>query len=164
MSGGIPVISLFNRSDIEKVLEYPSKYPFRPPTEIINFYRETRKDRYASCGLVNAQGHEWAKLRSKLTPKTLESKKVLGVFCPDLNEICDDFVNVIKQKRGSDDDILRNFEPPLRVMTLEAACTLILGRRNLTQQTTDKNIYELGEASKHLFEIFRDIYYGEFNF
>lgn len=31
---------------------------------------------------VNAQGQEWAKLRSKLTPKTLESKRVLSVFCP----------------------------------------------------------------------------------
>jgi hypothetical protein len=76
VNGNIPVISLFNRKDIEKVLEYPSKYPFRPPTEIISYYRKTRKDRYASCGLVNAQGLEWAKLRSKLTPKTLESKKV----------------------------------------------------------------------------------------
>lgn len=66
MSGSdVPVISLFNRSDIEKILEYPSKYPFRPPTEIISHYRKTRKDRYASCGLVNAQGQEWAKLRLK---------------------------------------------------------------------------------------------------
>lgn len=101
-----------------------------------------------------------SKLRSKLTPKTLESKKVLGIFCPDLNEICDDFVNVIKQKRNSADNILNSFEQLVRMMTLEAACTLILGRRNLLQETTDKNLFELGEATKHLFEIFRDIYYG----
>lgn len=164
MNGAVPVISLFNRKDIAKVLEYPSKYPFRPPTEIITYYRKTRKDRYASCGLVNAQGQEWAKLRSKLTPKTLESKKVLSVFCPDLNEICDDFVNVIRQKRNSTDNIMNDFEPAMKMMNLEAACTLILGRRNLLQQTTDKKLLELSEATKHIFEIFRDIYYGKFNF
>lgn len=84
----------------------------------------------------------------------------MKVFCPDLNEICDDFVNVIKQKRNSVDNILTDFEPLVKVMTLEAACTLILGRRNLLQETTDRNLHELGEATKHLFEIFRDAYYG----
>lgn len=50
---GIPVVSLFEREDIEKVLKYPSKYPFRPPTEIAIKYRLTRPDRYASTGMTN---------------------------------------------------------------------------------------------------------------
>lgn len=50
---GIPVVSLFEREDIEKVLKYPSKYPFRPPTEIAVKYRLTRPDRYASTGMTN---------------------------------------------------------------------------------------------------------------
>lgn len=53
-SNGIPILNLFNRSDIEKVLHYPSKYPFRPPTEIVACYRKSRPDRYASIGLINA--------------------------------------------------------------------------------------------------------------
>lgn len=99
-----------------------------------------------------------------MTPKTLESKKVLSVFCPDLNEICDDFVNVIREKRNSSDNILNDFEPVMKMMNLEAACTLILGRRNLLQKTTDRNLQELSEATKHLFKIFRDIYYGKLDF
>lgn len=52
-SNGIPVVNLYNRQDIEKVLRYPSKYPFRPPTEIVAFYRKMRPDRYASTGITN---------------------------------------------------------------------------------------------------------------
>lgn len=51
---GFPIVSLFDREDIEKVLRFPSKYPFRPPTEIIGFYRKSRPDRYASVGMPNA--------------------------------------------------------------------------------------------------------------
>jgi ecdysone 20-monooxygenase len=161
VSNNVPVISIFNRHDIQKVLECPSKYPFRPPTEIVSYYRRSRPDRYASLGLVNEQGAQWAHLRSKLTPKTLVSRRVLGLFCPDLNEICDDFVNEIKQKRNCDDNILRDFDPIAKLMTLEAACCLILGRRNSLQEINDKNLHELGEASKKAFENMAESYFGE---
>lgn len=52
-SSGIPIVHLFNKSDLEKVLKYPSKYPFRPPTEIVVTYRRSKPDRYASVGIVN---------------------------------------------------------------------------------------------------------------
>lgn len=52
-TNGIPIVNLYNRQDIEKVLRFPSKYPFRPPTEIVAFYRKMRPDRYASTGITN---------------------------------------------------------------------------------------------------------------
>lgn len=52
----IPVISLFERRDIEKVLKSSSRFPIRPPTEAIAYYRKSRPDRYISTGLVNEQG------------------------------------------------------------------------------------------------------------
>lgn len=52
-SNGVPIVNLYNRQDIEKVLRFPSKYPFRPPTEIVAFYRRMRPDRYASTGITN---------------------------------------------------------------------------------------------------------------
>lgn len=50
---GVPIVLLFERADIEKVLRYPSRYPFRPPTEIVSIYRNSRPDRYASVGITN---------------------------------------------------------------------------------------------------------------
>lgn len=52
----IPVISIIDRNDIEKVLKSSGKYPIRPPTEAIAYYRKNRPERYASTGLVNEQG------------------------------------------------------------------------------------------------------------
>lgn len=52
----IPVINLFEKRDIEKVLRSGGKYPLRPPAEAMAQYRRTRPDRYASIGLVNEQG------------------------------------------------------------------------------------------------------------
>lgn len=52
-SNGIPVVNLYERQDIEKVLRYPSKYPFRPPTEIVAVYRKSNPDRYATTGITN---------------------------------------------------------------------------------------------------------------
>lgn len=53
----VPVIGVFERRDIEKVFKSSSgRYPIRPPTEAIAYYRKSRPDRYVSTGLVNEQG------------------------------------------------------------------------------------------------------------
>lgn len=52
-ASGVPIVHLFTKKDIEKVLKYPSKYPYRPPTEIVSWYRKSRPDRYASLGITN---------------------------------------------------------------------------------------------------------------
>ena len=165
MMGNVPVISLFKRQDIEKVLKYPSKYPFRPPTEIVSFYRMTRPDRYSSVGMINAQGAEWAHLRMNLTPKTLESRKVLAKFCPELNEICDDFISQVKERRN-DENIAENVDDLLKSMSFESACCLILGKRMgfLSENCDTKNDFkELASVLKNMFKSFRDAYYGNEN-
>lgn len=52
----VPVISIFDKQDIEKVLKSSGKYPIRPPSEAVSYYRKSRPERYASIGLVNEQG------------------------------------------------------------------------------------------------------------
>lgn len=51
--GGALVVSIAERSGLEAVLRTPAKRPYRPPTEIVQVYRRSRPDRYASTGLVN---------------------------------------------------------------------------------------------------------------
>lgn len=48
-----PVIYLYDKHDIEKVLRQQSKYPYRPPTEVTAHYRASRPDRFPSLGLIN---------------------------------------------------------------------------------------------------------------
>lgn len=53
VGNGNPFVHLFAKDDIEKVLRFSSKYPFRPPTSIVAAYRQLRPDRYSSLGVVN---------------------------------------------------------------------------------------------------------------
>lgn len=55
----VPVISVFDRGDIEKVLRSTGKCPIRPPTEAVAQFRREHPERYASTGLVNEQGEFW---------------------------------------------------------------------------------------------------------
>lgn len=51
--GGAIVVSVAERSALEAILRSPARRPYRPPTEIVQLYRQSRPDRYASTGLVN---------------------------------------------------------------------------------------------------------------
>lgn len=51
--GGAMVVSIAERAALDAVLRTPAKRPYRPPTEIIQVYRRSRPDRYASDGIVN---------------------------------------------------------------------------------------------------------------
>jgi ecdysone 20-monooxygenase len=167
MAGSVPVVSLFNKTDIDKVLKYPSKYPFRPPTDIAVVYRQSRPDRYSSTGLVNEQGPEWAHLRSKLTPKTFENRKVIAEFCPDLNEIIDDFITLLKARRN-EDNIVESVEDNLKLLSFEGACCMVLGKRVgfLTDSgdNTPRDLQDIMKSAKNIFECTRDSYYGKFGF
>lgn len=87
---------------------------------------------------------------------------MLSSFCPELNEICDEFVNMIKQRRNAD-DVVEKFDDLMKMMSLEASSSLILGRRMGYLQEcgeNNENFMELGNAAKNIFAIFRDAFYG----
>lgn len=156
---GIPIVHLFARQDIDRVFRYPSKYPFRPPVEIVSHYRQKRPDRYASVGIVNEQGEQWHNLRSKLTPH-ITSPRTVRAILPTLNAICDDFVEMLKLKR-SNDCVVENFQDYANLMGLEAVCTLMLGRRMGFMSTNpSEKARILAAAVKEVFAMQRDSYYG----
>lgn len=51
--GGALLVSIADRTALEAVLKTPARRPYRPPTEIVQVYRRSRPDRYASTGIVN---------------------------------------------------------------------------------------------------------------
>lgn len=162
MPSNVPIVHLYKREDLEKVLKYPSKYPFRPPTEIIVMYRQSRPDRYASVGIVNEQGPMWQRLRSSLT-SSITSPRILQNFLPALNAVCDDFVELLRTRRDPQTNVVPNFEELANLMGLEAVCTLMLGRRMgfLVPNTKQpEKISQLAAAVKQLFISQRDSYYG----
>lgn len=155
----VPVVSLKKRQDIELVLRQSSKYPLRPPTEVISYYRKSRPDRYSSIGLVNEQGEAWHKLRSALTPE-LTSAKTIAQFVPELNTIIDDFIILLKETKDQD-GVVHNLEEFTNRMGLESTCALILGRRmGFLDNNVDTTAFELAKAVQEHFRASRDTFYG----
>jgi ecdysone 20-monooxygenase len=109
--------------------------------------------------LKNRQGAEWHFLRSSLMSNIM-SRQVLNKFIPALNQICDDFIDLLKveSRRGT----INNFGDLLNLMALEGVCCLILGRRMgyLSNNGGSSRFAELVTAVKNIFVIERDSYYG----
>jgi hypothetical protein len=49
----VRMVSVADKRDIEKVLRYPSRFPFRPPSEIVRRYRLQRPEKYSSGGMAH---------------------------------------------------------------------------------------------------------------
>ncbi|XP_033298901.1 ecdysone 20-monooxygenase isoform X3 [Bombus bifarius] len=153
------VISVFSRQDIETILRRNSKYPLRPPQEVISYYRRTRRDRYTNLGLVNEQGQTWHDLRLALTSELTGANTVLGFF-PALNIAADSFIELIRRRRTGYEVI--GFEELAYKMGLESTCTLILGRHLgfLKPDSSSELAARLAEAVRIHFTASRDAFYG----
>ncbi|KAL0113004.1 hypothetical protein PUN28_012322 [Cardiocondyla obscurior] len=154
------VVSVFSRRDIEAVLKRGSRYPLRPPQEVISHYRRSRRDRYTNLGLVNEQGATWQKLRAALTPELTGAGTVFGFF-PALNIVTDGFINLIRERRASRFTV-KGFEELAYKMGLESTCTLILGRHLgfLKPDSSSTLTKRLAEAVRIHFTASRDAFYG----
>ncbi|CAL7949455.1 unnamed protein product [Xylocopa violacea] len=154
-----PVISVFSRPDIEAILRRSSRYPLRPPQEIISHYRRARRDRYTNLGLVNEQGQKWLDLRTALTSELTGANTVLGFF-PALNIVADSFIDLIRQRRTGYE--VAGFEELAYKMGLESTCTLILGRHLgfLKPDSSSELAIRLSEAVRIHFRALRDAFYG----
>lgn len=106
------------------------------------------------------QGETWHNLRSKLT-QNITSPRVLQAFLPALNRICDDFIDLLRQKRNPATNAVENFQNIVNLFGLEAVCTLMLGKRmGFLSETPPKNVAKLATAVKTLFITQRDSSYG----
>lgn len=76
------------------------------------------------CTIVNykltfyRQGEVWAKLRKNLTPE-LTSPKTIRRFLPDVNQLSDDFNNLLSRVRDSN-KVIKGFESYCNRMGLES--------------------------------------------
>lgn len=156
----VPVISVFEKKDIEKVLKSTSKFPIRPPTEAIAWYRRSKPERYASTGLVNEQGEKWHFLRTNLTTD-LTSPRTISSFLPQVQDIAEDWCCLLKELRNSNGEI-SNLEQVVEQVGLETSCALVLGRRMgfLLQKDISETARKLAEAVHQHFISTRDTYFG----
>lgn len=99
-------------------------------------------------------------MRTKLTAQ-ITSPRVLQAFLPTLNTICDEFIELLREKRDPETNIVSNFQDVVNLLGLEAVCTLMLGRRmGFLAVNPPENVQRLAAAVKMLFITQRDTAYG----
>ncbi|XP_037962662.1 ecdysone 20-monooxygenase [Plutella xylostella] len=157
--GGAAIVSIAERAALEAILRTPARRPYRPPTEIVQVYRKSRPDRYASTGLVNEQGDRWHHLRRNLTSELTSPHTIQG-FLPQLNSICDDFADLLASSRGYGGEVT-GFEQLTNRVGLESVCGLMLGcRLGFLGRSMSGRALTLASAVKTHFRAQRDSYYG----
>jgi len=123
-----PLVHLFDRRDIERVLRYPSAYPLRPPNEADVFYRRYRKEYYPNDGVVSLNGPDWHKLRMQLTPP-LTRRETPQHYALHMNHIADDFVALVASTRDAETNVLSGFKDLVYRAGLETVSNVALEKR-----------------------------------
>ncbi|KZC06410.1 Ecdysone 20-monooxygenase [Dufourea novaeangliae] len=145
-----PVISVFSRRDIEAVLRRSSKYPLRPPQEVISHYRRSRRDRYTNLGLVNDRVQRFHDRGTSRANSTSAWGKRTNV------------ARSSKIRRRRTGYKVTGFEELAYKMGLESTCTLILGRHLgfLKPDSNGSVTMKLADAVRVHFMASRDAFYG----
>lgn len=108
---------------------------------------------------VRRQGETWHTLRTNLTPG-LSSAKMMNNFLPRLEEVADEFVELIRRTRD-EHGVIRNFKKVINLFGMESLAGLMLDKRlGLLEVNPQVEIMELANAVQQTFIVFRDVFYG----
>lgn len=85
---------------------------------------------------------------------------VLNNFLPKLEQITDEFMDLIRRRRD-ENGVIEDFRAVISHFSLEAIAELILGKRlGLLEPSPSMDILELAKAIQEMFQTFRDVFYG----
>lgn len=157
-----PVVHLFKPEDFETVFRHQGKYPLRPVSEFLKYYRLNNPHKYDNAGLVNSVGEEWYRLRSALTPVLMKMKSLHGMLSHQ-NEICDDFLTFVRRIREKNTNQIINLQDLLYRLALESICVMCMDCRlgSLDPELKpDSDAQIMISASKKMFEAYQKLYYG----
>lgn len=109
---------------------------------------------------ISISGQTWQFLRTNLT-SDLTSPRTIASFQAIIEEIADDWSNLLKQNRNNDGQI-HNLEKLSSRLGLETTCALVLGRRMgfLLPDGESESARRLANAVHEHFIACRDTYFG----
>lgn len=126
-----PVVHLFDPLDFEKIFRSNEKCPVRPESEFVRHHRLQNRDRYPTVGMAHSQGDEWYQERHRIAPILLSKRSSPGVpenHIPKQNEICNDFIAYLSERKDVD-HVIPDVREATNRLALESICSLCLGMR-----------------------------------
>ncbi|KAK6631282.1 hypothetical protein RUM44_005808 [Polyplax serrata] len=102
---GTNIVWIFTPEDIQELFRTEGRYPQRRSHLAIDHYRKSVRHLYNNGGLLPTNGPEWHRLRTTFQ-KGLSSLHNVRSYLPCVNEVVDDFVQYVAEKRRSNEDFL----------------------------------------------------------
>ena len=83
--------------------------PERPALEMLTLYRSKRVDDFTSNGILNGNGDEWWRIRSKAQVPFLKATNITTYYLPALGDIAEEFVDRIRLIRQANNEMKPDF-------------------------------------------------------
>ncbi|XP_070561094.1 probable cytochrome P450 CYP44 [Ptychodera flava] len=119
-----PTVNVVDPHDVETIFKHDGKTPIRMDIDPMIMAREKYK---RSIGVGNMQGKEWRRVRRSVQPFVMRPKS-LATCVPVLDEICNDFVSIIKRRRLEDGEV-PDFQNEIYKWSLESVCSVVMDTR-----------------------------------
>ncbi|XP_077483619.1 putative cytochrome P450 49a1 [Amblyomma americanum] len=104
LPGRYSLVHLFSADDFRTLYQEEGKMPFRMGATAFKKYRESRPQYYANIGILNLQGQEWYKVRSKTQPYTLRPRTIMS-YVPGMDLIAEDALQLIDKTRDEKKEV-----------------------------------------------------------
>lgn len=75
-----------------RLLRCEGKFPERPGSEPLKYYRQKRNDQFTADGILIENGERWWRIRSKAQQSFLQSKNIEH-YSPILGGIAEEFID-----------------------------------------------------------------------
>lgn len=136
--------------------QFTKTFPFSGPAfEPYKLMRQARPDIFrGTTGILTEDGEKWHEMRSKVQKDLMRVKSAL-FYIDALQEVGDDFVDFIRQKRNKNDNVIQNCMPEFFKYTYESIALVAMETRlGCLKMPMDSELQKVFDASKIVFDSF----------
>uniref|UniRef100_A0A336K8U8 CSON001979 protein n=1 Tax=Culicoides sonorensis TaxID=179676 RepID=A0A336K8U8_CULSO len=144
----------YDVNDFEKVFRTEGIWPYRPPMQTMDYYRnKLRRDVYKVNGLLDRGGEKWQEMRTVVNP-VLMQPKVVDLYVEGIDEVTRDMVKLTKSIRDAKDETPPDFGRYIERWSLESIGTVALDTRlGVLQPSANNKGDRLAKAVDEMFEL-----------
>ncbi|XP_017485040.1 PREDICTED: probable cytochrome P450 12c1, mitochondrial [Rhagoletis zephyria] len=151
-------VVLFSVDDFGKIFRTEGKWPSRPGTDAIRYYRESRKDGFfIETGGLNAEGEKWGAFRNQVNPILMHPKNA-KLYLEPLQNVNLEFVKRIRDIRDPHiHEVPDNFFEDINHLAFDSIGVVALDYDfGLTRKNPDSKDAKL--LCKHMSAFLKSIY------
>lgn len=128
--GSPPMVVVVDADEFKRLNQITQADPIRPPMESLQMMREKHPDNFfeGKLGIVNENGEEWWRVRSKVQTPVMKPKLV-SLYIDKMDQVSLDFLDRIAMFQAEMGEMPTNFQTELYKWALESVGLVAINRR-----------------------------------